>query len=148
MKRVSWQPGSARLGSYACGPSTADRPRSSARHFLHGASADSAISLAGSDLLEQPLLESLDFSEGVRARWIHDEVRIVRAHALGKEPHQSAGFQIGLDERCTRQSDTEARNGRWKQQRLLAVPRSLTGVAVVQADRFKPDGPGYRHYSQ
>jgi hypothetical protein len=30
---------------------------------------------------------------------------------MGKEPNQSAGFQVGLNERCARQRDTEARNG-------------------------------------
>src|ERR1700675_2888562 len=82
--------------------------------------------LPAASLLEHPLLERLDFSEGLRARRIHDEVRILGAHAMGKEPNQSAGFQVGLNEQCARQSDTEARNGRREQQRLLAVARSLT----------------------
>jgi hypothetical protein len=42
---------------------------------------------------------------------------------MGKDPNQSAGFQVSLNEQCARQSDTEARNGRREQQRLLAVAR-------------------------
>src|SRR5258706_8629253 len=108
----------------------------------HGRSPSSSWPWPAASLLEQPLLEQPNFFEGLRAPRIHDEVRILRAHALGKEPNQSAGFQVALDERCTRQGNTEARNGRRKQQRLVAVPRSLAGVAVVQTDRFEPDRPG------
>ena len=61
---------------------------------------------------------------------------------MGKELDQSAGFQVGLDEQCARQGDTEARNGRREQHVLLAVPRSLTGVAVVQFDPLEPEGRG------
>jgi hypothetical protein len=60
---------------------------------------------------------------------------------MGKEPNQSAGFQVCLDERCARQGDTDAGNGRREKQRLLAVPRSVTGVAVLQSNRFEPQGP-------
>src|SRR6266850_3757743 len=60
---------------------------------------------------------------------------------LLEQPNQPAGFQVRCDERCTRQGDTEARNGGRKQQRLVAVPRSLTGVAVVQTDRIEPERP-------
>src|SRR6267143_2405957 len=108
---------------------------------LPGVGDDGGLSFDRSDLLEQPFLEHLDFSEALRAPRIHDEEGIPRGHAPGKEPNQPAGFQVRCDERCTRQGDTEPRNGRRKQQRLVAVPRSLTGVAVVQANRFKPDGP-------
>lgn len=31
---------------------------------------------------------------------------------MGKEPNESAGFQVGLDEQCACQGDTEASNGR------------------------------------
>src|SRR6266446_5460794 len=109
---------------------------------LTSLSDNSVLSFDRSDLLEQPLLEHLDFSEALRARRIHDEVGVPRGHAPGKEPNQPAGFQVRCDERCTRQGDTEARNGGRKQQRLVAVPRSLTGVAVVQADRIEPERPG------
>src|SRR5438876_526968 len=121
--------------------STANWRRSLVRHVLLGLSDDRVLSFDRSDLLEQPLLEHLDFSEALGARGIHDEVRVSCGHAPGKKPNQPAGFQVGCDERCTRQGDTEARNGGRKQQRLVAVPRSLTGVAVLQADRFEPDGP-------
>src|ERR1700730_2994271 len=104
-------------------------------------SPSSSWPLPAASLLEQPLLERLDFSEGLRAGRIHDEVRILGVHAMGKEPNQSAGFQVGLNEQCARQGDTEARNGRREEHRLLAVPWSLTGVAVVQSDRFEPQGP-------
>src|SRR5467141_1546627 len=108
---------------------------------LTSLSDNGVLSFDRSDLLEQPLLEHLDFSVALRAPRIHDEVRVSCGHAPGKEPNQPAGFQVRCDERCTRQGNTEARNGGRKQQRLVAVPLSLTGVAVVQADRLKPDGP-------
>src|SRR5260221_45379 len=111
------------------------------RAVLPGLSEDGVLSFDGSDLLEEPLLEHLNFSQTLGAVRIHDEVRASRGHAPGKKPNQPAGFQVRCDERCTRQGDTEARNGGRKQQRLVAVPLSLTGVAVVQADRLKPDGP-------
>src|SRR5437016_8722263 len=104
-------------------------------------SPNSSWPLPAASLLEDPLLERLDFSEGLRARRIHDEVRILGAHAMGKEPNQSPGFQVGVDERCARQGDSKAGNGRREKQRLLAVPRSLTGVAVVQSDCFEPQRP-------
>jgi NAD(P)H-dependent FMN reductase len=99
------------------------------------------IQLARLDLLEQPLLEHLNFSESLRARRIHDEVRVSRGHAPGKEPNQPARFQVRFDERCTRQGDAEAGDSRRKEQILIAVTRSLTGIAIVQADRFEPDRP-------
>src|ERR1700680_3955384 len=107
----------------------------------HRRSPSSSWPLPAASLLEHPLLERLDFSEGLRAGRIHDEVRIIGAHAMRKEPNQSPGFQVCLDERCARQGDTEAGNGRREKHRLFAVPRSLTGVAVVQSDRFEPQGP-------
>src|SRR5579862_6818183 len=94
-------------------------------------SANSSWSLPVAHLLEQPRLERLDFCEVFRTGRIHDEVRILGAHAVGKEPNQSAGCQVGLNERCARQGDTEARDGRGKQQCLLAVARPLSGGAVV-----------------
>src|SRR5258706_10347369 len=111
------------------------------RAVLPGLSEDGVLSFDGSDLLEEPLLEHLNFSQTLGAVRIHDEVRVSRGHAPGKKPNQPAGFQVRCDERCTRQGDTEARNGGRKEQRLVAVPLSLTGVAVVQADRLKPDRP-------
>src|SRR5882672_5590201 len=111
------------------------------RAVLPGLSEDGVLSFDGPDLLEEPLLEHLNFSQTLGAVRIHDEVRVSRGHAPGKKPNQPAGFQVRCDERCTRQGDTEARNGGRKQQRLVAVPLSLIGVAVVQADRLEPDGP-------
>src|SRR5437868_7108335 len=107
----------------------------------HRRSPSSSWALPAASLLEHPLLERLNFSDGLRALRIHDEVRILGAYAMGKEPNQSAGFQVGLNEQCAREGDAEARNGRREQHRLLAEPQSLTGVAVVQSDRFEPHGP-------
>src|SRR4051794_486576 len=107
----------------------------------HRRSPSSSWPLPAASLFEHPLLERLDFCEGLRARRIHDEVRILGAHAMGKEPNQSPGYQVGLHERCARQGDTKASNGRREKDGLLAVPRSLTSVVVVQSDRFEPQGP-------
>jgi hypothetical protein len=60
---------------------------------------------------------------------------------MRKEPNQSAGFQVGLNEQCARKGDAEAGGSRREQDRLLAVPRSVTSVAVLQSDRFEPQGP-------
>src|SRR6266404_8634487 len=106
---------------------------SATRHVLSGLNGDGVLSLDRSDLLEQPVLERLYFSDGLRARRIHDEVRVPRGHASGKEPNQPPGCQVRFDERCTRQGDAEAGNGRRKEQIFLTVTRSLTGIAIVQA---------------
>src|SRR5207253_1970878 len=100
------------LRSRARDPSNANRPRSPALEVLSDLNADGAFSLGRRDLLEQPLLEHLDLFEGLRARRIHDEVRVPRGHTPGKEPNEPAGCQVRFDERCARQGDTEAGDGR------------------------------------
>src|SRR5207244_11882267 len=83
-----------KLGSGTCEPSTPDRLRSATRHVLSGLNTDDTFSLGRRDLLEQPLLEHLDFCGVFRAGWIHDEVRVPCGHASGKELKEPAGLQL------------------------------------------------------
>jgi hypothetical protein len=110
-------------------------------HVLMHLNADGAFSLDRSGLLEQPLLEFLDFFKVLRALRVHDEERACGRHSPGKEPNQPAGFQFRLDERCARQDDAKPANGRRKEQDFVTVSRSLTGVAIAQADCLEPDRP-------
>src|SRR2546426_4989370 len=66
---------------------------------------------------------------------------LVRTLRENKRTSRPDANSASTSDARTKATPRPAANGRWKEEVCVAVARSLSGVAIVQADRFKPDRP-------